>query len=70
MSALRNSRGRHIVTTEYEHDATLNIIKKYEKKAGKVAYIKPEDGKIEAEEHPECGFIQASTTLVKRDACK
>ena len=49
ISALRNSRGRHIVTTEYEHDATLNIIKKYEREGWKVTYIKPEDGKIEAE---------------------
>lgn len=49
ISALRNSRGRHIVITEYEHDATLNIIKKYEREGWRVTYVKPENGKIEAE---------------------
>lgn len=48
-SALRANRGKHVVTTEYEHDATLKTLKKYSEEGYKVTYIKPKAGKISVE---------------------
>jgi len=61
-SAIRNSRGKHIITTEYEHDATLNLIKKYEREGFIVTYIKPENGIIELERIVEA--VTSETTLL------
>lgn len=61
-SALRSNRGKHIVTTQYEHDATLKTIKKYEKDGYSVTYVKPKNGKISIEDI--VGSIKDDTALV------
>lgn len=50
LSATKTNRGKHIVTTAYEHDATLKTIKILEQKGYKISYIKPKDGKIQIED--------------------
>lgn len=50
LSAIKSNRGKHIITTAYEHDATLKTIKNLEIKGYKVSYIKPRDGKIHIED--------------------
>jgi len=61
-SALKANRGKHIVATEYEHDATLKTLKKYAEEGYRVTYVKPVDGEISIEDILDA--IKDDTALV------
>lgn len=49
-TAVKSTRGKHIVTTAYEHDCTLKTLKKLESEGYEVTYVKPRDGEIKLED--------------------
>ncbi|MGB5823310.1 MAG: cysteine desulfurase family protein [Proteocatella sp.] len=61
-SALKSNRGKHIITTEYEHDATLKTLKKYAQDGYQITYVKPKNGKISIEDI--IGEVKDDTALV------
>lgn len=58
-----SSKGKHIITSEFEHPSVLEVFKFYEKKGFKVTYLKPtSDGFIKIEQVKDA--IRKDTILV------
>lgn len=49
-TAVKSTRGKHIITTAYEHDCTLKSLKKLETEGYEITYVKPRDGEIKIED--------------------
>ncbi len=49
-TAVKSTRGKHIITTAYEHDCTLKTLKKLESEGYDITYVKPRDGEIKLED--------------------